>query len=248
MNFEELAWGALFYRLVTNYDSSYVKLFVQESLLMRLRQNPAAVSADEFNTSVGSFLNEWGGRHIKKDVEVAGILLSSLCTLQDKFISIGNHSLMTVNFDHQGELVQDIFDRLRLISWENRGPSRSVTVHLGETFASKLAHVMNPSLFVMWDDGIARRFWEHKRIESYRDYVGFLKLMHEEAKSVILDFQAYMGNEEPGLFLSRKFEYPVTKPLTKFLDEYNWFLSQRNLVTAIPPEWLLGLSKHDHLV
>jgi hypothetical protein len=246
MIFKELAWGALFYRLVTNYDSPYLKLFVQGSLLTRLRQNPATVSANEFNSNVGTFLNKWGGRHIRKDVEVAGVLLGGLCTLHDKFLSLSNHSLITLNFDHQGELVQDIFNRLRLISWENRGPSRSVTVHLGETFASKLAHVMNPALFVMWGDGIAGRLWKQKRIDSYWDYLSFLKFMQEEAKSLVSDSQAYIGNEEPEIFLSRKFGYPITKPLTKFLDEYNWFLSQRKLVTAIPPEWLLGLSRHDH--
>jgi len=70
--------------------------------------------------------------------------------------------------------------------------------------------------------------------------------MQEEAKSLISDSQAYIGNEEPEIFLYRKFGYSITKHLTKFLDEYNWFLSQRKLVTAIPPEWLLGLSRYDH--
>jgi len=246
MTFEELAWGACFYRLVTNYDSSYLKLFTQESLLARLRQNPAMISADEFKASVVNFLNEWGGRHIRKDTEVAGVLLSGLCGLQDKFQSLCNDTLATSNLDHHGELVQDIFDQLRLISWENRGPFRSVTVHLGETFASKLAHVMNPSLFVMWDDRIAGRFWIRKMIESFWDYVGFLKLMQEEAKSVISDFQAFAGSEDPALFLSRKFGYSVTKPLTKFLDEYNWLCSQRGLDTSTPPEWLLRLSRGEH--
>lgn len=245
MTFEELAWGAFFYRLVTNYDSSYQKLFVQVRLLTKLRRNPGAVSPDEFKESVITFLNEWGGRHIRKDAEVAGVFLSGLNELQDKFQNLSNDMLVTVNFDHQGKLVQEIFDYLRLISWENRGPFRSVTVHLGETFASKLALVMNPSLFVMWDDGIAWRFWEHKMIESLWDYAGFLKLMQEEAKSVISDFQASAGSEDPALFLSGKFDYPIPKPLPKFLDEYNWLRSQRNLDIVCPPEWLLRLSKRD---
>lgn len=241
MTFKELAWGAFIYRLVTNYDSSYLKLFAQESLLARLRQNPDAVSADEFEATVVKFLNEWGGRHIRKDTEVAGIFLSGLCRLQDKFQSLCNYTLINIDFDHHGELVQDIFKCLRLISWENRGASRSVTVHLGETFASKLAHVVNPLLFVMWDDGIAGRFWMRKMIESFRDYVGFLKLMQEEAKSVVSDFQAFAGSEDPALFLSHEFGYSITKPLTKFLDEYNWLRSQRNLDSITPPEWLLRL-------
>jgi hypothetical protein len=246
MTFEELAWGAYLYRLVTNYDSSYLKLFTQESLLARLRRNPTAVSSDDFEASVVNFLNEWGGRHIKKDTEVAGVLLSGLYAVQDKFQSLFKDTLTTINFDHHGELVQDVFNSLRLISWENRGPSRSVTVHLGETFASKLAHVMNPSLFVMWDDRIAGQFLIRNMIESLWDYVGFLKLMQEEAKSVLSDFQASIGGEYPEVFLSRQFEYPITKSLPKFLDEYNWLCSQRNLDTSTPPDWLLKLSKHDH--
>lgn len=70
MTFDELAWGAFFYQLVTNYDSSYRKLFARVSLLTKLRRNPGAVSPDEFKESVIAFLNEWGGRHIRKDAEV----------------------------------------------------------------------------------------------------------------------------------------------------------------------------------
>jgi hypothetical protein len=243
MTFEELAWGAFFYQFVTNYDWAYRKLFIQEDLLTKLRQDPSAVSPAEFKDSVITFLNEWGGRHIRKDDEVAGVILSSLTGLQDKFQILNKETLVTVNFDRHGNLVRETFDDLRLVSWENRGPFRSVTVHLGETFASKLAHVMNPSLFVMWDDGIAGRFSKHKMIESPWDYTGFLKLMQEEAKLVISDFQTLVGGEDPALFLSDKFDYPIPKQLTKFLDEYNWIRSQRNLDTVQPPEWLLRLSK-----
>jgi len=243
MTFEELAWGAFFYRLVTDYDSPYRELFDQVSLLKKLRQNPGAVSPAEFTASVITFLNKWGGRHIRKDAEIARVFLREIRGIQDKFQILTNDTLMTVNFDHQGQLVQEIFDHLRLISWENRGSSRNVTVHLGETFASKLAHVMNPSLFVMWDDGIAWHFGEQKIIKSLSDYAGFLKLMQEEARSVISDYQASVGSGDPAFFLSENLGYSIPKVLTKFLDEYNWLRNQRNLDTVSPPEWLLRLSK-----
>jgi hypothetical protein len=188
-----------------------------------------------------TFLNEWGGRHIKKDREVAQVFLRTLNELQSKFQSLSKYTLLTLNFDNQGQLAQDIFDGLRHMSWENTGPFRSVTVTLGETFASKLAHVMNPSLFVMWDDGIAGRFLRHNMIQSSFDYVGFLKLMQEEAKSVTSDFEALVGSGDPALFLSEKFGYSIPKTLPKFLDEYNWLCSQRNLDTISPPAWLSSL-------
>jgi hypothetical protein len=212
-------------------------------LLTRLRQDPSAVSPSDFQDSVITFLNEWGGRHIRKDPEVAEVLLNGLNGLQNKFQSLSKDTLVTVNFDHQGKLVQEVFDDLRLISWQNRGSHRSVTVHLGETFASKLAHIMNPSLFVMWDVAIAWHFKEHGMIKSFSDYAGFLKLMQEEARSVISDFQASMGGKDPALFLSGKFGDDKPKALPKFLDEYNWIRSQRNLDRMCPPEWLLGLSR-----
>jgi len=245
MTFEELAWGAFLYRLITNYDSPYQKLFAQTTLLTKLRKDPNTVSPDEFKDSVISFLNEWGGRHIRKDTEVAEILLKGLNSLQDKFQSLSNNTLVTISLEHRGELVQEVFDYLRWISWENRGPFRNVTVHLGATFASKLAHIMNPSLFVMWDDAIAAHFWTNKMIESFWDYTGFLKLMQEEARLVISDFRALVGSEDPALFLSGKLGYSVPKSLPKFLDEYNWLRSQRNLDVVRPPEWLLRLSRHE---
>lgn len=241
MTFKELAWGAFLYRLVTNYDSSYQKLFVQETLLAKLRQKPADVSPEEFKASVMMFLNEWGGRHIRKDTEVAGILLEGLNLLHNKFERLGDATLLTINLGGREKLVQEIFDSLRSISWENRGPSRNVTVHLGETFASKLAHVMNPSLFVMWDDGIAVRTWQRRMIKSLWDYVGFLKMMRAEAKSVLSDFKASLGGNDPALFLSSKFGYTSAKTLAKYLDEYNWFCNQRNVDTVTPPDWLLRL-------
>ena len=82
---------------------------------------------------------------------------------------------------------------------------------------------------------LKRLTWEGELTSNW-DYVGFLKLMQEEAKFVVSDFQAFASSEDPALFLSCKFEYPVTKPLTKFLDEYNWLRSQRNLDTTTPPE------------
>jgi hypothetical protein len=241
MTFKELAWGSSLYWLVTDYDSSYRKLFIQETLLAKLRQGTGAVSPEEFKVSVMTFLNVWGGRHIRKDAEVAGVLLEGLNLLHDKFQLLGRDTLLTTNFDNREKLVQEIFDSLRSISWENRGLSRNVTVHLGETFASKLAHVMNPSLFVMWDNGIAVRTWQRRRIKSLWDYVGFLKVMQTEAKSVTSDFKASLGGDDPALFLSSKFGYTPAKTLAKYLDEYNWVCSQRNIDRVTPPDWLLRL-------
>ena len=241
MTFEELAWGAVFYRLLTNYDRPYVSLFGGESLLERLRQNPAAVSADEFQATVGDFLRRWGGRHIKNDTEVGRALLDGLGGLRSTFRSLCSDTLLATDLGHRRGLVQDVFDGLRLICWENRGPSRSVTVHLGETFASKLAHIMNPALFVMWDDGIAGDFCTRGMIGSLWDYVGFLEVMQREARSAVSSFQAFAGSGDAALFLSQELGYPVTKQLAKFLDEYNWVCSQRSLRTCIPPGWLLRL-------
>jgi hypothetical protein len=242
MTFEELAWGSFLYRLVTDYDSAYQALFAKGGLLTKLRENPGAISPDEFKDSVITFLNQWGGRHIRKDTDVAEILLNRLSNLQNKFKLFGNNTLVTINFDHQGELVNEVFDYLRYTSWESKGNKRSVRAHLGKTFASKVAHIMNPSLFVIWDDAIALHLYVHKMIGSIWDYVGFLKLMQEEARSIISDFQTLIGSGDPALFLSHKFGDAIPKTLTKFLDEYNWVRSQRNLSTVCPPRWLLGLS------
>jgi hypothetical protein len=63
---------------------------------------------------------------------------------------------------------------------------------------------------------------ERKMIKSLWDYTGFLKSMQEEAKSIISNFQALVGSGDPARFLSDKLNYPILKPLIKFLDEYNW--------------------------
>jgi hypothetical protein len=87
--------------------------------------------------------------------------------------------------------------------------------NMSDAAASKVLHQLQPELFVMWD----------KNIKPYAPIYGdFLAQMHR--------FDARLHDQAPaaaradlGEFLSHQLEYPVRKPLAKFLDEYNWYVA-----------------------
>jgi hypothetical protein len=235
MDFAELAWGAFLYRLVTNYDGPYQTLFAQRDLLQKLRQNPANVLPADLNRSVLAFLREWGGRHVRDDDALAEIFVQELARLQGRFQPLQAQNLIDLDLQRDGQLIQEIHDCLSRICWKN---SASRTVTLGQTFGSKLAHVMNPRLFVMWDNKIR----QSARNRGLRSYLEFLAWMGDEGRSVISGFDKLKIGGDPAGFLSQKFGYSPGKTLAKFLDECNWVRTQRQLKTLTPPGWLLRLA------
>jgi hypothetical protein len=235
MDFAELAWGAFLYRLITNYDRPYRKLFAHRDLLQKLRQNPANVLPADFNRSVLTFLRGWGGRHVRDDDALAEIFVQELARLQGRFQRLQAQNLIDVDLQRHGQLTQEIHESLSRICWKD---SASRTVTLGQTFGSKLAHVMNPRLFVMWDNSIQ----ESARKQGLRSYPEFLAWMGDEGRSVISGFEKLKIGRDPAAFLSQKFGYSPGKTLAKFLDECNWVKTQRQLKRLTPPGWLLRLA------
>lgn len=137
------------------------------------------------------------------------MFLSTLSDLQDKFQNLTNDRLETANIDNRGNLVQDIFNHLRSISWENRGPLSNMNVSLGETFNSKFAHLMNPSLFVMWDDWIAGYFYMQSMIESPWDYIGFLCLFKHFAEGQFFGQSLYTLRPAYGKLISNRLYFKI---------------------------------------
>lgn len=56
------------------------------------------------------------------------------------------------------------------------------------------------------------------------------------------DFTTLNGDENQTLFWSGKFK-PNTETITKFLYEYDWLHSKRNLKVVCLPDWLLTVPK-----
>ena len=169
------------------------------------------------------FLSQWGqmARVVgKKDTEWDK-LTDNLRRQKEAFQRLQHETLLSINFDDE-EVAKHVRNLYKSAKVRNIGP----------TAISKILHLLNPGLFVMWDDEI-RKKWKKKypRInESADGYLEFLRAVQGEVKEAI----------EEELGRSRKSEQEIveeicttlpskklgseyrTKTLAKLVDEYNW--------------------------
>jgi hypothetical protein len=93
---------------------------------------------------------------------------------------------------------------------------------MGIAAASKILHLMIPPLFVMWDNDI-------KKAGRWRRYGDFLLAMHDVALHLEQVAPPDAG-EDLEDHLQQLLGYPVRKPLTKYIDEYNWRAARDELM------------------
>ena len=84
---------------------------------------------------------------------------------------------------------------------------------MSDAAASKTLHMLIPELFVMWDKEIKR--------STPGGYGAYQREMHKLAGR--LASQAGVPTGELEKRLQQQLGYRGRKPLTKYLDEYNWF-------------------------
>jgi hypothetical protein len=86
-------------------------------------------------------------------------------------------------------------------------------LNMGDAAASKALHMLIPELFVMWDKEIKRSL--------PAGYGAYQRQMHRLAGR--LAAEAEVPIDELETRLREQLGYRGRKPLTKYLDEYNWF-------------------------
>lgn len=212
---QQLGWSAFIYHYSSNYDEDYQALMLKQ-IVKDLRENPKRVKADDFLKQVIGFLNKWRCR-IEKTTSKARDILNALNKLHDRFQRLSNVDLMAADLDASGSDVVDIYNKLRET--------------LGSTATSKLMHILNDGLFVMWDNRIRE---EYECKDNGRGYLKFLREMQEFAKEVVEDAKR-RGISDPADFLSDKLGSRYQKRLAKFIDEYNWVTITRGM--ELPPPW-----------
>lgn len=144
-------------------------------------------------------------RYAIKDFDINGFkeTVKKLCPI---FENIENEQFKTINFDNYENDILEIYETLSKI----RG--------IEYTGASKIMHIKNPNVFVMWDDYIrgscparyyekldiiTKGYWCHRKYgKKAKNYFEFLKDMQE-------------------LFSHINFQ-DSTKTFAKAMDEYNY--------------------------
>lgn len=93
----------------------------------------------------------------------------------------------------------------------------------GATNISKVTHLLNPEIFVMWDGYI--RSYYHKRNKLVNEfpegYIEFLKELQKELKEAFADRQSKTGKNYDAIELELRAEFK-NKTLARIVDEYNY--------------------------
>jgi hypothetical protein len=221
--FIDIAWAVALRDLV-DYNKSYDDIMKEEEFLEKIRRNPEYLTYKEIESILLKFLNDWGCRITK-------VNYSSISKVLREFFIKNNgrlyleEDISTFDFDVNESRLEGIFKELDEIK------------DIGPTSVSKILHITNPCLFVMWDMGIAKELgYEH----STKGYFEFLKKMQKYANNILRTFKERFSDEKDlEDFFYRYFKLKRKCTLAKFLDEYNW--AKHTKKWKIPPEWDVGI-------
>lgn len=225
LTFTEFEWTAFIYWAVSyGGNQDYVPLMTNTPFLKRLKENPDELSADEIRDKIIDFLNRWKCRISNDSAETVKEKLVETRPLTQ---SLSDKRLFDVN----DSLKSSKTGMMKLYEKFDSIP------HFGATATSKILHIINPDLFVMWDQNILKHY-HHKNLlisDSAQGYVAFLSLMSEMGREVTLDFHKSHPQSSPEVYLCEKLGYNLQKSLAKFIDEYNWITITKGI--AVPPNW-----------
>ena len=225
MKFSDLGWAALLHYYQSNKDRRYVRLFGDGEFISKLREAPWDVPYPEFEAKVISgFINSLG---LRLPVGTrGGNVLAEIIRLRKCISRLEGMRLLDCDLSNKSILknIKEIYQGLGSIDG------------LWVTGITKIAHVLNDSLFVILDSRIAENFSLRDEAD---DYIDWLSVTQQHAMQVTSDFEAQGLSGSPEALLSEKLgysSYGCQKSLARFIDEYFWLTSSENL--PIPPKWL----------
>ena len=154
------------------------------------------------------FLATWGrmGRNVEReDFDWKG-LVKNIRMQKENLDELKGETLLKIVFDHRtSDLIRKIYNGIEVR-------------HLGATGISKILHLLNPELFVMWDERIRKQIRKDKVFRgSAEGYLEFLKWMQKELDG------ATKGHSIDEIWREIDGEYIDRKTLPKLADEYCWW-------------------------
>lgn len=165
------------------------------------------------------FLIQWGmmGRTVGRKGLDWKKLGETLRSLENDFDVLRNRRFLTIDFNERNVsiAIKNIFSRIRSIPYIG-----------GHTSTPKIMHLLNPEIFVMWDEDIRKSYQErNSRItDSPRGYLEFLKQTQEELMRSIRGRQERTGRGLDEVETEIRSKYK-NKTLARIIDEYNWMMA-----------------------
>ena len=225
MKFNDLAWAALLHYYKSSGDRKYVRLFRDTAFISKLRETPWDLSYEEFETKVISGFISSIGLRLPRERRGRSIL-AEIIGLRHCMSSLRGVCLLDCDLSNEDLLnnIRQVYNTLSTIDG------------LWVTGISKIAHVLNDSLFVVLDLTTSGYFGLGGEAD---DYIKWLSITQRHALEVTEDFHALGLTGSPEAFLSEKLgysDYDCFKSLARFIDEYFWLTTSENL--TVPPNWV----------
>lgn len=143
----------------------------------------------------------------------------TLRSMEREFELLRDKKFLTINFDDKviSDAVITIYDKLDTFPY------------LGSpTTLSKILHLLNPEIFVMWDNAIEREYHRKNRHINYTafGYLEFLRTTQKEILDALNERKNETGQTLGNIEKELRSKYK-NKTTTKIIDEYNWIIVKR---------------------
>jgi len=219
MRYAELVKG------IINFESSF---WFGEYVYFKALENLENVRADlsKLETKehvegiIKMFLIQWGrmGRTVDRRDLNWEQLTKQLRSSKEAFQKLQGKSILDINLDDE-----EVIDAIK------RTYEAASIKYIGATAISKILHLLNPEIYVMWDEDIRMKY---KVAKSVKGYLDFLKQMKVEVKEALGEGVKEKGCSEKEIVEEICRELPSKKlgqeysrkTLAKLIDEYNWWL------------------------
>lgn len=238
-NLDDIIWAAMTSRDPTTLrealsgGQAYIDVISNNTFLEILRYHPGDLDVNEIRFVLIEFLNKWGCRLRNYDSLTAENLKNCLAGIHPELLVTQDFSILTFNFEiiENRERIERIFNSFWFYGSQ-------ITRNFGPTATSKVLHIINPDLFVMWDDAIRLHYWVQNDsiIESGRGYCLFLIEIKRIAQGLVNECRERFNVTDPAPWLSERLNIDPPRSLTKFIDEFNWLAYKRGLTR--PPDWV----------
>ena len=137
-----------------------------------------------------------------------------LRSLEEEFKELRSKQFIAVKFSEEkfSNAIKKIYSELDSIPFIG-----------SPTIISKILHLLNPEIFVMWDNDIRKMYKAKNRCvaNTPEGYLAFLKEAQEELKEAFEDMQREAEKEIDEIEREIKAKYGC-KTLARIIDEYNW--------------------------
>lgn len=238
-NLDDIVWAAITFRDTTvipgalSYNKAYLNIIGSDRFLEALRYSPQDLTVDDVRGIFIDFLNKWGCRLRNYDNVTATNLRNCIVGIHPELSRIRDFSILDFDFDvnENRERIDHVFNKFWFYGSE-------IAKNYGPTCASKTLHIINPDLFVMWDDAIRLHYWIQNNdiIDSGRGYYFFLIETKRIARRLVEECGERFNVTDLASWLSERLNLNPPHSLVKFIDEFNWLAYKRRLTR--PPDWV----------